>query len=101
MSSMLSMLPEERKIFTIDPHVRSIVCIFNLDKMSNVRSDLKSWTREIIWDERNILVDPEGWNVIDQDGFSWFLSCSSEFNYFQLKRVIGERKLSLERNQTI
>ena len=52
--------------------------------------------REIIRNEGNILVDPEGRNMIDQDDFSWFFSCSSQFDCFQLKRTIGKRKFPLE-----
>ena len=64
--------------------------------MSEVRSYMESWTREIIQNEGNVLVDPEGRNVIDQDDFSWFFSCSSQFDCFQLKRAIGNRMFLLE-----
>ena len=93
---MLSMLPKERKEIAIYDHVWSIVDIFNEDQMSKVRSYIESWMREIIRNEGNILVDSEGRNVIDQDDFSWFFSCSSQFNCFQLKRVIGKRMFPLE-----
>ena len=56
--------------------------------MCKARSYMESWTRKIIWNEGNILVDPEGRNVIDQDDFSWFFSCSSQFDCFQLKGAI-------------
>ena len=69
--------------------------------MSKVRSYVESWMREIIWNERNVLVDPEGRNVIEQDNFSWFFSCSSQFNYFQPKVSIGKRKFPLEVNDLI
>ena len=93
---MLSMSPEEGKEVAIYNHVWSIVDIFNKDQMSEVRSYMESWTREIIRNERNILVDPEGRNVIDQDDFSWFFSCSSQFDCFQPKRAIRKRKFPLE-----
>ena len=57
--------------------------------------------REIVWNEGNALVDPEGRNVIDQDDFSWFFSCSSQFNCFQPKRVIRKRMFPLEVNDLI
>ena len=93
---MLSMSPEKRKEIAIYNHVWSIVDIFNEDQMCEARSYMESWIREIIWNEGDILVNPEDRNVIDQDNFSWFFSCSSQFDYFQLKRVIGKRKFPLE-----
>ena len=95
------MLPEERKEVAIYDHVWSIVDIFNEDQMSEVRSYMESWTREIIQNEGNVLVDSEGRNVIDQDDFSWFFSCSSQFDCFQPKGAIGKRKFSLEVNDPI
>ena len=93
---MLSMLPEERKEIAIYNHVWSIVDIFNEDQMSKARRYMESWMRKIIWNEGNVLVDPEGRNVIDQDNFSWFFSCSSQFDCFQPKRAIGKRMFLLE-----
>ena len=90
------MLPEERKEIAIYDHIWSIVNVFNEDQMCEARSYMESWMREIIQNEGNVLVDPEGRNVIDQDGFSWFFSCSSQFDCFQLKRAIGKRKFPLE-----
>ena len=57
--------------------------------------------REIIQNEGNTLVDPEGRNMIDQDDSSWFFSCSSQFDCFQSKRVIRKRKFPLEVNDLI
>ena len=62
---------------------------------------MESWMRKIIWNEGNVLVNPKGWNVIVQDDFSWFLFCSSQFNCFQLKRVIRKWKFPLEVNDPI
>ena len=93
---MLSMSPEERKEIAIYDHVWSIVYIFNEDQMSEARSYMESWMREIIRNEGDILVDSEGWNVIDQDDFSWFFSCFSQIDCFQLKGAIGKRKFPLE-----
>ena len=90
------MSPEERKEIAIYNHVWSIVDVFNKDQMCEARSYMESWTREIIWNEGNVLVDPEGRNVIDQDDFSWFFSCSSQFDCFQLKRAIRNRMVLLE-----
>ena len=64
------MSPEEGKEVAINNHIWSRVGIFNLDLMSEVRSNLESWMREIIWNEGNALVDPEGRSMIDQDDFS-------------------------------
>ena len=66
------MSPEERKEIAINDHIWSIVDILNEDQMSEARSYLESWTRKIVWNEGNTLVNPEGRNVIDQDNFSWF-----------------------------
>ena len=93
---MLSMSPEERKEIAIYNHVWSIVDVFNKDQMCEVRSYMESWTRKIIWNEGNILVNSEDRNVIDQDDFSWFFSCSSQFDCFQTKRAIGKGKFPLE-----
>ena len=93
---MLSMSPEERKEIAIYNHVWSIVDVFNEDQMCEARSYMESWMREIIQNEGNVLVDPEGRNVIDQDNFSWFFSCFSQFDCFQLKRAIGNRMFLLE-----
>ena len=68
-SNILSMSPEERKEIAINNHIWSIVDIFNEDQVSKVRSYVESWIREIVWNEGNTLVDPEGWNMIDQDHF--------------------------------
>ena len=57
--------------------------------------------REIIRNEGNVLVNPEGRNVIDQDDFSWFFSCSSQFDCFQPKGVIGNRMFLLEVNDPV
>ena len=80
------MSPEERKEIAIYNHIWSIVDIFNEDQMCEVRSYMKSWTREIIQNEGDILVNPEGRNMIDQDDFSWFFSCSSQLDCFQPKK---------------
>ena len=98
---MLSMSPEERKEVAIYNHIWSIVDVLNEDQMSKARSYVESWMREIIWNEGNALVDPEGRNMIDQDNFSWFFSCSSQFDCFQLKGVIRKRKFPLEVNDPI
>ena len=90
------MSPEERKEIAIYNHVWSIVDVFNKDQMCEARSYMESWMREIIQNEGDILVNPEGRNVIDQDDFSWFFSCSSQFDCFQPKGAIGKRKFPLE-----
>ena len=95
------MSPEERKEVAIYNHVWSIVDIFNEDQMSKAGSYMESWTREIIWNEGNVLVDPEDRNVIDQDDFPWFFSCSSQFDCFQPKGAIRKRKFPLEVNDLI
>ena len=83
---MLSMLPEIRKVFTVfSYYIGSGIGIFNLNEMSEARSDLESWIRDIVWDKGNVFVNPKDWNMIDQNDFSCFLSCFSEFNCFQLK----------------
>ena len=94
------MSPEERKEVAINNHIWSIVDILNEDQISKARSYLESWTREIVQNEGNTLVDPEGRNMIDQDDF-WFFSCSSQFNCFQPKRAIRKRKFPLEVNNPI